>query len=209
MCWETSWVYNPISCQVIYVLLALTHTHKSLYFFSFLNIVCIFVHIVAQALRPSLWESKSLEAASAFWRRTRPFCLYNCGQDRWGLWDGSWTFFPSPFWILLFPGSLFYLIQQICIGPPCVCSAYSNMPWRRQKWMWYRPFAHRLSSRTHFGAWRVGAAWAAMGFPGGTEGKASACNVGHLGSIPGSGRSSGEGNGNPLQYSCLENSRLP
>ena len=36
--------------------------------------------------------------------------------------------------------------------------------------------------------------------------KESACNVGHLGSIPRSGRSSGEGNGNPLQYSCLENS---
>ena len=36
--------------------------------------------------------------------------------------------------------------------------------------------------------------------------KASACNAGDLGSIPGWGRSSGEGNGNPLQYSCLENS---
>ena len=35
--------------------------------------------------------------------------------------------------------------------------------------------------------------------------KASACNVGDLGLIPGSGRSPGEGNGNPLQYSCLEN----
>ena len=35
--------------------------------------------------------------------------------------------------------------------------------------------------------------------------KASACNAGDLGSIPGSGRSPGEGNGNPLQYSCLEN----
>ena len=43
------------------------------------------------------------------------------------------------------------------------------------------------------------------GFPGGTEVKASACNVGDLGSIPGSGRSPGEGHGNPLQYSCLEN----
>ena len=41
--------------------------------------------------------------------------------------------------------------------------------------------------------------------PGGLEGKASACNAGDLGSIPGSGRSSGEGHGNPLQYSCLEN----
>ena len=45
-----------------------------------------------------------------------------------------------------------------------------------------------------------------LGFPGGSDGKASACNVGDPGSIPGSGRSPGEGNGNPLQYSCLENS---
>ena len=44
-----------------------------------------------------------------------------------------------------------------------------------------------------------------IGFPGGSEGKASACNVGDRSSIPGSGRSPGEGNGNPLQYSCLEN----
>ena len=43
------------------------------------------------------------------------------------------------------------------------------------------------------------------GFPGGSEVKASACNAGDLCSIPGSGRSPGEGNGNPLQYSCLEN----
>ena len=45
-----------------------------------------------------------------------------------------------------------------------------------------------------------------LGFPGGSDGKASACMVGDLGSIPGSGRSPGEGNGNPLQYSWLENS---
>ena len=42
-------------------------------------------------------------------------------------------------------------------------------------------------------------------FPGGSDGKVSAYNVGDPGSIPGSGRSPGEGNGNPLQYSCLEN----
>ena len=42
-------------------------------------------------------------------------------------------------------------------------------------------------------------------FPGGSEVKASASNVGDQGSIPGSGRSPGEGNGNPLQHSCLEN----
>ena len=45
-----------------------------------------------------------------------------------------------------------------------------------------------------------------MGFRGGSDGKASACNVGDPGSIPGSGRSPGEGNGKPLQYSCLKNS---
>ena len=43
------------------------------------------------------------------------------------------------------------------------------------------------------------------GFPGGSDGKASACNEGDSGSIPGSGRCPGEGNGNPLQHSCLEN----
>ena len=43
------------------------------------------------------------------------------------------------------------------------------------------------------------------GFPRGSEGKVSACNAGDPGSIPGLGRSHGEGNGNPLQYSCLEN----
>ena len=42
-------------------------------------------------------------------------------------------------------------------------------------------------------------------FPGGSDGKASVYNAGDLGSIPGWGRSSGEGNGNPLHYSCLEN----
>ena len=51
--------------------------------------------------------------------------------------------------------------------------------------------------------WRTGL----VDFPGGSDGKTSACNSGDPGSIPGSGRSSGEGNGNPLQCSCLENPR--
>ena len=46
-----------------------------------------------------------------------------------------------------------------------------------------------------------------MGFPGGSDGKESAWNAGDPGSISGEGRSPGEGNGNPLQYSHLENSR--
>jgi len=44
-----------------------------------------------------------------------------------------------------------------------------------------------------------------MDFPGGSDGKASVYNAGDLGSSPGLGRSPGEGNGNPLQYYCLEN----
>ena len=46
-----------------------------------------------------------------------------------------------------------------------------------------------------------------MGFPGGSDDEESVRNVGDLGSIPGLGRSPGEGNGNPLQNFCLENSR--
>ena len=46
---------------------------------------------------------------------------------------------------------------------------------------------------------------ATSGFPGGSDGKESACNAADLGSIPGLGRFPGDGNGNPLQYSCLEN----
>ena len=44
------------------------------------------------------------------------------------------------------------------------------------------------------------------GFPGGSDGKETPYNAGDLGSIPGSGRSPGEGNSKPLQYSCLEES---
>ena len=44
-----------------------------------------------------------------------------------------------------------------------------------------------------------------QGFPGGSDGRESACNAGDWGSIPGLGRSLGDGNGKPLQCSCLEN----
>ena len=52
---------------------------------------------------------------------------------------------------------------------------------------------------------RLGCAVICLGIPGGSEGEESACSVEDLGLIPGSGRSPGEGNGNPLQYICLEN----
>ena len=54
-------------------------------------------------------------------------------------------------------------------------------------------------------ALRKGSPKAIWGFSGGSDGKASLCSAGDQGSIPGLGRSPGEGNGSPLQYSCLEN----
>ena len=48
--------------------------------------------------------------------------------------------------------------------------------------------------------------WSTYSFPGGSDGKESACSAGDLGSIPRLERYPGEGNGNPLQYSCLQNS---
>ena len=62
--------------------------------------------------------------------------------------------------------------------------------------------SHGLKHCQHCGS--GGGGW--MGFPGGSDGKASAYNVGDPGSIPRLGRSPGEGNGNPLQYSYQENS---
>ena len=79
--------------------------------------------------------------------------------------------------------------------------------------MGYSPWGQKeLEMTEHTHAWwrhREKSVFEALsgseGFPGGSEAKVSACNVGDLGSIPGSGRSPGEGNGNTLQYSCLEN----
>ena len=61
---------------------------------------------------------------------------------------------------------------------------------------WHPPFSFLSLNLTRLGA---------LSYPGVSDGKESACNAGDPGSIPGLGRSPGEGNGNPLQYSCLEN----
>ena len=63
------------------------------------------------------------------------------------------------------------------------------------------PLSQPLLNLQAFGGWAL---VSQMGFPGGADDKESAYNVGDPGLIPGSGRSPGEGNGNPLQYSCLE-----
>ena len=67
-----------------------------------------------------------------------------------------------------------------------------------------------ICSRKKMRDWKSGSLGLspALGFPGGSTGKESACNAGDLGSIPELGRSPGEGNGYPLQYSGLENSMV-
>jgi len=67
------------------------------------------------------------------------------------------------------------------------------------------PLAFPHSLNNHFGGWQHLLYPRDPSFPGGSEGKASACNSGDTDSIPGSGRSPGEGKGNPFQYSYLEN----
>ena len=65
-----------------------------------------------------------------------------------------------------------------------------------------RPYKRSCPKWPFYGLWRL-----TKGFPCGSASKESTCNAGDLGSIPGLGRSPGNGNGNPLQYSCLENPR--
>ena len=80
----------------------------------------------------------------------------------------------------------------------------------RWAWVWVNYgslwWTGRPSVLQFMGSQRVGHDWVTkLNWTGGSEVKASTSNVRDLGSIPGSGRSPGEGNGNPLQYSCLEN----
>ena len=85
-------------------------------------------------------------------------------------------------------------VHQGCILSPCLF--YLNAEYI----MW-----NARLNEAQAGIKTVGRNSSNLGFPGGSEVKAFARNGGDPGSIPGSGRSPGEGNGNPLQYSCLEN----
>ena len=68
----------------------------------------------------------------------------------------------------------------------------------------YKGVLQSMGLQTGLSNWTALNWYRIWGFPGGSDSQESACNTGNLGSIPGLGRSPGEGNGNPLQYSCLE-----
>ena len=88
---------------------------------------------------------------------------------------------------------MFWLKIQIRMGVPSSSASACRRPWFNSwvgKISWRRD---RLPTPVF------------LGFPGGSDGKEFACNVGDLGSTPGLGRSPGDRHDNPLQYSCLEN----
>ena len=91
---------------------------------------------------------------------------------------------------------------QYCIFCNQKCQYLSEMP----NWFLQRPVYVRLQCRRpRFNSWVRKIHWRKERLPSGSDGKASVCNAGDPGSMPGLGRSPGEGNGSPLQYSCLEN----
>ena len=92
--------------------------------------------------------------------------------------------------VLLFASKL-----DVCV---CVCGNYFIGP------SYF--FVSVIISHSIFDFTKLTANTLEKDFPGGSDGKESAYNAGHPGLIPGLGRSPGEGNGSPLQYSCLKNS---
>ena len=82
---------------------------------------------------------------------------------------------------------------------------FSSAPSSFLKPMFLNPFSPDVQLPHHPGVYTWGLQVSNLGFPGGSDGKKSAFNAGDLCSVPGLGRSLGEGKGDPLQYSCLEN----
>ena len=86
-------------------------------------------------------------------------------------------------------------INTVLHWPQISCQGFHNIVWKNPNKLLGQPNTYKALNT-----------WRKLDFPGGSDAKASAYNVGDPGSISGLGRSPGEGNGNPLQYSCLENS---
>ena len=125
--------------------------------------------------------------------------------------------------VLAHLGSLYFLIcpierSNVFLMPSLCCSreylkddavqvlhSKCQQIWKTQQWPWNWKRSVFISIPKKGNAEECSNYCIIARFPGGSEVKASARNVRDLGSIPGLGRSPGEGNGNPLQYLCLEN----
>ena len=145
------------------------------------------------------------------------FCL-------WGMWDLSsltrdWTCNPcfgrwslNHWTIREVPGSVFlimpiweYRYGMIQVNSQLIHCLHSLWMFRTKSYLSILLQSYLLLTCLEFSGGFLNLFWKRLSFPGGSDGKASVCNVGDLGSFPGLGRSPGEGNGNPLQYPCLEN----
>ena len=146
------------------------------------------------------WNSSTLATSYeelTHWKR--PWCWEGLGaggeRDDRG-WDG-WMALPTQWtWVCVNSGSWWWT------GRPGVLRFMRS---QRVRHDWATELNWYLNPRESSGLLELISAQQCWGFPGGSEGKVSACNAGDPGSIPGLGRSPGEGNGNPLQYSYLEN----
>ena len=158
------------------------------------HLVCLILYVVIYlAAIPYILHNRSWKSQSSKVGRARGLCTRVAGARSW---------------------------LHYCLG-----AGESIKGWKESKSQWRFSFSHRpilcLSIYpsilfiylwmylyfyiSHpFNLWPVPGI--VLGFPGGSDGKESTCNAGDLGSIPRLGRSPGEGNGYPMQYSCLENS---
>ena len=105
------------------------------------------------------------------------------------------------------PVELFQILKDDALK---VLHSICQQTWKTQQWPqdWKRsvfiPIPKKGNAKECSNYHTIALISHASGFPSGSDGKAAACNVGDLGLIPGLERTPGEGNGNPLQYSCLE-----
>ena len=124
----------------------------------------------------------------------------------------SWNTLPSSRWLLgrLPPGSQSQLLASLLWGPGLPCYCPSNALSTVSDALLPRHTDQMTVCRTPSSSWREttieSVLYGASQWLGGKESTCSAGGTGVTGSIPGSGRSLGEGNGNPLQHFCLENS---
>jgi len=94
--------------------------------------------------------------------------------------------------------------SMFCLAPVGIYLFNCPFPFNyKLSWKWRKGLCNQIQSRVRD---FLKSSIAYVSFPGGSDSKESACNAGDLDTIPGLGRSLGEGNGNLLQYSCLENS---
>ena len=150
---------------------------------------------------PGILQARTLEWVAISFSKAWKWKLKVKSLSRVWLWATSWTGAYQA------PPSMGFSSQEYWSGvplpSPAICiHIFNSFFFNTKHWVEFPVLYSRFSLVIYF---ILSFIYIYMGFPGGSDGKESACNAGDLGLIPRLGRSPGEGNGNPLQYSCLEN----